>query len=129
MIFENKKSYRYFVNINMSTLEVMLSNAAHKKITNNSQNMHVEMQTHLGCMPRKKVVFNCDENSQQSVKVINGLTVSYLSLLGGDACAIGGDKIEMPDQIKMIGTPKWLKIDFRRGKWLGCFTLVSARQV
>jgi len=127
MIFRKQDYEQYHVNLSSELLKIRLTTSAARALENSAQNLFIDMQTHLGCMPRKKIIFSTEPLNINDVKVTQRLSVSYQSLIGGEACAIGGgssiSSVFHYDQ--MIGTPRWLCIDFYNGKWSGDFGLIE----
>ena len=127
MFFNKHNSHQYIVTLSARTLQIHITESAHIKLKKLDTPLHVEMQTHLGCIPRKKTVFKTVNSDSNSVQVTPNLLVSYQSLLGGTACSVDfkQTQAEKENTSSMLGTPQWLNIDYLDNQWNADFGLNS----
>lgn len=103
---------------------IRLSKAAEKALVNLSVPLLVEMEVTLACMVKKQVHFRENQPNSEAVSVTDRLQVCVTS---GEHCsAASSGKASSGSALPPITNwgvliPKWLNIDYRRGKWAGDF--------
>ena len=115
-------------NINMlgKTIEFSMSKSAEKNLAGMTKPLCLEMELYFSCMIRKQVNVREKIDSQYSVKVSDKLEVGFrpvmtkscsVSSCEGDAPPVSDFPIEKPERY----IPHWLKLDFKKGKWVSEF--------
>jgi hypothetical protein len=108
-------------------VEVELSAAAERALLRREAPLYAEVQLIFGCMIAKRVWFR-DEPMQEAVAVTPKLRVWFRPARYQKTCSLddidgGAEASDYPmtaDRRRFV--PDALRIDYRRGKWLGEFT-------
>ena len=117
------------IKINGKPLRVELSHAAKKAINKITKPLLVEMELYFSCLIRKKVHFYEDSRaSEQAISVDDRLMVSFRPVMtracGIDETDHGVPAVtDFPIQNAEAFIPRWLHIDYIKGKWSGEFGL------
>jgi hypothetical protein len=106
-------------------LQVNLTRRAKQALAMNEQVLFVEMQLNFGCMLRKKVNFSNTLPKDNFMKVTKNLYVGLETFMNGEACRINSNLKNNFLSASMLGTPRWLKIDYKQGQWSGEFGLTK----
>lgn len=104
-------------------VDVHMSRAAEKALAKRSRPLFVEMELYFSCLIRKQVLFHDEKRQSDSVQVDNKLSVSFHPVVT-NSCMIkeAGDEPEKSDfemKRKDCFVPKWLKLDYKKGTWIG----------
>jgi hypothetical protein len=123
-------SYKQSYHLNSARLspdlfQVELTRRAKRKLTSSGQDLFVEMQLLFGCMLRKKLIFSNTTPQGDFMEVTQNLYVGLQTFMNGEACGIGGKHTGKELLDIMIGTPRWLMIDYKNKQWSGEFGLVE----
>lgn len=105
-------------------VSVSLSNAAVKALSHRDNPLIAEMELYFSCLIRKQVRFK-DNMEGDLVNVVDQLSVRFRPVMT-KSCGIDyeGDETPLEDfPIKKpeAFVPHWLKIDFKKDKWIGEF--------
>jgi len=108
------------------TLSVQLSRAAEQALGERVTPLVVEMELYFSCLIRKRVRFHTVQRTEQSVAVNNRLNVSFRPMMTEQCRLDDNDDAPVPSTefpiVKAAAyIPHWLKIDYRKGEWLGEF--------
>ena len=107
-------------------VDVEISKAAEKKLQGRDHHLCLEMELYFSCMIRKQVNVRASIDNGMSVFVNDKLEIGFRPVMT-KACSVSscnGDSPPLSDfPIKNAERyiPHWLKIDFRKGNWLGEF--------
>lgn len=115
----------YDVVFHGKTVKVELSQAAQNHLQQAQDPVFVEMELYFSCLIRKKVRFNSQRATKNAVPVADKLSVSFHPVMTR-ACNkdYQGDEpplTEFPIANAAPYVPRWLKIDYKAGDWLGEF--------
>lgn len=111
------------INIKNKSVSVELTSAAEKALAKRKSPLFVEMELYFSCLIRKQVLFHDQQRQPESVSVNDKLSVSFHPVMT-ESCML---KDAEPEPIKSdfeiqrreCFTPSWLKLDFKKGHWLG----------
>lgn len=112
-------------------IELKMSKSAEKNLAELDKPLCLEMELYFSCMIRKQVNIREKINSQYSVKVSDKLELGFrpvmtkscsVSSCEGNSPPVSDFPIEKPERY----IPHWLKLDFKKGQWLGEFGYRSA---
>jgi hypothetical protein len=112
------------IKISGKTVEVTISSAAEKALSNRGALLVAEMELYFSCLIRKQVRFR-DEADEQSVSVMDNLSVRFRPVMT-ESCNVSGDGeapplTDFPIARQEPYIPNWLKIDYKNSDWLGEF--------
>lgn len=120
---------KHEVKIGQRTVNIDLSNTAERELEQRSTPLLAEMELYFSCLIRKQVRFRDLADEPDIVAADKHLSIRFRPVMTA-ACKVGdyeGDEppltdfpITRPDSY----IPKWLRIDFRKGKWIGEFGYV-----
>jgi len=104
-------------------VKVHMSRAAEKALAQRGGPLFVEMELYFSCLIRKQVLFHDEKRQPDSVQIDNKLSVSFHPVVT-NSCMIkeAGDEPEKSDfemKRKECFVPKWLKLDYKKGAWIG----------
>lgn len=116
------------------TISVEISQSAKKQLRERVSPLFVEMELYFSCLLRKEIrvretlreSFLEEENKAYSVKLSDLLHVSFRPVMT-KSCSVSscdGEKpplSDFPIQKPQSYIPKWLKLDFKKGEWVGDF--------
>ena len=117
---------KHEVEIGGRTVNIDLSNTAERELAQRSTPLLAEMELYFSCLIRKQVRFRDLADEPDIIAADEHLSVRFRPVMTA-ACKVGdyeGDEppltdfpITRPDSY----IPKWLRIDFRKGRWVGEF--------
>ena len=112
------------VKIKNKPVVVTLSPAAVKALSERTTTLIAEMELYFSCLIRKQVRFR-ENLDDELVSVHENLALRFRPVMT-EVCGTGyeGDEpplTDFPIQKPGAFTPKWLKIDFKKGEWQGEF--------
>ena len=115
------------VEISGKPLEVRCTPRAARELKNRTEPLIVEVELALACFARKEVRFYDKKPADDLTFVSDNLAV-YVRALVPETCNVNDAPIDSADQsepsVKAYDfVPKWLRIDFRKGSWLGDYGL------
>ncbi|MHB1246679.1 MAG: hypothetical protein ACYCY1_15500 [Sulfuriferula sp.] len=112
------------------SVKIQWSKAAEKALNKLNSPLLVEMELLFSCLIRKAVRFRQDDHPENFVSVTPQLKVRFRPVMT-KACRIsdldGGETplTDFPIKNPSAFVPKYLWIDYQRGKWSGEFQLVE----
>ncbi len=107
-------------------LTVHLTRSAEAALHQRTTPLVAEMELYFSCMIRKRVRFHTVVRNDRSVVAADNLCIGFRPVMT-EQCqidAIADDKVALTDfplAKPAAYIPHWLRIDFRRGEWLGEF--------
>lgn len=106
-------------------VEISLTSEALKAIESSVPNLIVEMELYFSCLIRKRVLFRYAAQTGDATQVQDKLYVQFRPVMTNH-CGVDyeGDEpplTEFPIKEPAAFVPKWLKLDYRKGKWVGEF--------
>ena len=112
------------IQIQSKTVTVSLSNAAEKALASRQSTLVAEMELYFSCLIRKQVRFK--ENLDGDViNVTEKLAVRFRPVMtkvcGTDYEGDEPPLTDFPNKKPEAFIPHWLKIDFKKGEWVGEF--------
>ena len=113
------------IEISGKPVDIRISSAAARALASAEQAITVEMELYFSCLIRKRVLFHHELSGDPGVVVSDKLHVRFRPVMTRH-CGVDyeGDEpplTDFPIQNASAYIPKWLKLDYRRGKWLGEF--------
>jgi hypothetical protein len=113
------------VQIEGRTVEIRLSNAASRQLARRISPLVAEMELYFSCLIRKKVRFRDDTGGAGNIRVNDRLSVRFRPVMT-QHCGLDyeGDEpplTDFPITRTKPYVPRWLRIDYRGGDWLGEF--------
>ena len=107
------------------TLKVDISPVAISALARQTESLVVEMELYFSCLIRKRLLFHLGEPQGQASSVMDGLSVRFRPVMTSH-CGVDyeGDEpplTEFPIKDASAFVPKWLRLDYRKGKWCGEF--------
>lgn len=104
-------------------VQVLLSKSAEKALQQRESTLFVEMELYFSCLIRKQVLFHERQRQADSVTVNEKLSVSFHPVMT-ESCMIKDAepepvKSDFDIQRRECFTPRWLKLDYKKGNWLG----------
>ncbi|MDH5474741.1 MAG: hypothetical protein OEX22_03515 [Cyclobacteriaceae bacterium] len=116
--------------LNNSAISIHLSEKALTFLEHAKKPIYVGMELYFTYFMQKKVVF-LEEKPKNKVAKITDYLYMYFIPMQAKSCKLEDlkgdsfDAIEMPVTRMSALTPKQIKIDLKKGKWLGDFTWKS----
>lgn len=105
---------------------VELSKAAEKHLNNRDHHLCLEMELYFSCMIRKQVNVRAAIDNGMSVFVNDKLEIGFRPVMT-KACSVNSCEGNSPPLSDFPITnaeryiPHWLKVDFKKGNWIGEF--------
>lgn len=117
------------ITIDNRTVKIHLSKSAEKALSARDNPLFVEMELYFSCLIRKQVLFHDIQRQDNSVAVDNKLSVSFHPVMTA-SCQIKDAepepaKSDFEMQRRDCFVPKWLKLDYKKRKWIGEFGYVQ----
>lgn len=113
------------ITIDNRPVKVHLSKRAEKALLRRDKPLFVEMELYFSCLIRKQVLFHDVQRQDNSVVVDDKLSVSFHPVMTSSCMISEADaepaKSDFEMQRRDCFVPKWLKLDFKKGAWLGEF--------
>ena len=117
---------KHTAQINGRPVSIELTGAAEKALGERQQPLLAEMELYFSCLIRKQVRFRDLADEADTVSAADQLQIRFRPVMTAK-CKVGeyeGDEppltdfpITRPDSY----IPKWLRIDFKHGQWVGDF--------
>lgn len=116
------------ITIDNRAVKIHLTKKAEKALAKRDTTLFVEMELYFSCLIRKQILFHETQRQENSVTVDDKLSVSFHPVMT-KSCLI---KDAEPEPVKSdfemqrrdCFVPKWLKLDYKKGEWLGEFGYV-----
>ena len=111
------------ITLHDKSLEIRLTAAAQKALALRDRPLVAEMELLFSCLLRKRVYFR--DTAEQSVPVNEHLAVCFYPIMTR-RCSVAEGGASPPSERFPLENPRpyvpnWLKIDYRRGEWVGDF--------
>lgn len=105
------------------TVAISLSRSAEKALAERHGPLFVEMELYFSCLIRKQVLFHEQQRQSDSVTVNDKLSVSFHPVMTSSCMIAEADAEPAKSDFDMVRrdcfTPKWLKLDYKKGRWTG----------
>ena len=107
-------------------LTVHLTRAAERALGERLTPLVAEMELYFSCLIRKRVRFHSVVRGDRCVVVTGNLSVTFRTVMT-EQCNLDGSEgedvtvTEFPLVKAAAYIPRWLRIDYRKGEWLGEF--------
>jgi hypothetical protein len=120
-----------------STLEgrpfrVILSNAARRALAARSTLLVAEMELYFSCLTRLRVRFHDDDPDASATRINEQLAVRFRPVVSQrcDLHEVEGKPplMDAPLARRAPFVPHWLRLDYRKGEWVGEFGHTEAPQ-
>jgi hypothetical protein len=113
------------VTLNDKEVHVRLSDSAQRALAGRQTPLLAEMELLFSCLIRKRVLFRDHVGAESATHVSDLLAVRFRPVMTR-ACSVSSVEGSPPSEDFPIAdprpyVPRWLSIDFRKGKWLGEF--------
>ena len=107
------------------TIDVRLTKRAVKHLEKRTKILCLEMELYFSCMIRKQVRVLDSMNTKLVAPIGNNLVVGFRPVMT-KVCSVAETECKPPLTDFPIKKPEnyipsWLKVDFRKGKWVGDF--------
>jgi hypothetical protein len=117
------------ITIEGKNITVETSTAADRALSDRSQPLLAEMELYFSCLIRKQVRFHDAGDFDNEISVTNGLNVRFRPVMTA-SCDIRYEGKEPPlSDFPIVKPqayiPQWLRIDYRRGEWVGEFGYIA----
>ena len=110
------------INISGSEIEIFCSASADKALAKRDLPLVVELELAYACFARKQVYFH-ETSTNENLIEVNGKLALQITTIVPDTCAVTS-KAQSNTTIALRNfTPKWVRIDYVDGKWVGEYGL------
>ncbi|MEW6120857.1 MAG: hypothetical protein AB1593_12300 [Pseudomonadota bacterium] len=111
------------ITLHDKTLEVKLSAAAERALERRGRPLVAEMELLFSCLLRKRVLFV--DAAEGATPVNAQLAVRFRPIMTR-RCTVAESGVAPPSESFPLENPRpyvpsWLRIDYRRGEWVGAF--------
>lgn len=111
------------ITIQNKPVQIHLTKSAEKALQQRNSALYVEMELYFSCLIRKQVLFHDRQRQTDSVSVNDKLSVSFHPVMT-ESCLLKEAepepaKSDFDIQRRDCFTPRWLKLDYKKGNWLG----------
>ena len=103
-------------------IEVFCSPRADRALAKRDQALTVEVRLSFGCMVRKEVRF-LELSAAENAIAVNERLRLLLTTFVPSVCEIGATEQAVASPRLREFTPKWVRIDYARGRWIGDYGL------
>lgn len=115
----------YSVKMLDKTVRISLTKSAIKAMAAINYSLCVEMELYFSCLIRKRVLFEPAGNIDTASRVDDHLYVRFRPVMT-QTCSMDDSPdsppvTDFPIADASAFVPKWLKIDYKKGNWLGEF--------
>ncbi len=112
-----------------SSVELRLSRRAERELARQARPLVVEVELYFSCLIRKRVYFPPAAHADaRPLSTTHGKLQVFFRPVMGQACAIPADGkpvlTAFPLQKDLAFTPRWLRLDFKAGRWQGDYGFV-----
>ena len=118
------------INLFGKDIDITLSKAAETAAHNLTAPLLTEIHLILGCLVVKRVWFR-EQRHEEEKNITGELNVCFRVVRYPKHCRIShiDDETNQPEDYPLVAdkkafVPRWLKIDYKRGQWIGEFGLV-----
>jgi hypothetical protein len=110
------------IKISGKEIEIICSANADKALARRDQPLVVEIELAFACFARKRVLFH-DTPSGKNVIDVNAKLALQITTIIPDTCEVVADT-KMATRATLLNfMPKWVRIDYVKGKWAGEYGL------
>ena len=110
------------VNTSGNEIEIFCSASADKALAKRDRPLVVELELAYACFARKQVYFH-ETSTNQNLIEVNGKLALQITTIVPDTCE-ATPKAQSTATITLRNfTPKWVRIDCVKGKWVGEYGL------
>jgi hypothetical protein len=113
------------------TINIELTSAAEQKLKTGESSLKLEMELYFSCLIRKRVLVRENLASEFRVQVNDKLEIGFRPVMT-KACGVtetddsGKPPLtDFPIAKPECYIPHWLKLDYRKGEWLGEFGYID----
>jgi len=111
------------IQINEKPVEVKISDKANAELNTRKKPITAEMELFFSCLIRKRV---CFYENDKGIAVTKGLNIDFHPVMTRHCADTelqedGPPMTDFPLAKPQSFTPRWVSIDFNKGKWLGEF--------
>jgi len=111
------------ITIQNKPVQIHLTKAAEKALQQRESALYVEMELYFSCLIRKQVLFHECQRQANSIAVNDKLSVSFHPVMT-ESCMLKDAesepvKSDFEIQRRDCFTPRWLKLDYKKGNWSG----------
>ena len=113
------------ITIDNRAVNIHLSKRAEKALAKRDSALFVEMELYFSCLIRKQVLFHDVKRQENSIVVDDKLSVSFHPVVTASCQIKDAEEEPAKSDFEMkkrdCFVPKWLKLDYKKGAWLGEF--------
>ena len=116
------RASRSIAKVGEKETEVFCSPRADRALAKRDQALTVEVRLSFGCLVRKEVRFlelSASENAIEVNKKLRLLVTTFMP----SVCEIGAEEQNIASPRLREFAPKWVRIDYAKGKWIGDYGL------
>lgn len=121
-LFTGDKGSSSTVNISGKKVEVFCSDNAARELAKRDRPLIMEVELAFACFARKQVHFHETPNGK-NVIVVNEQLALLISTIVPDNCEATTKTQSTPTSPLRDFMPKWVRIDYTKGKWIGEYGL------
>ncbi len=121
-LFTGSKASNTMVNISGKNIEIVFSPSAARALAKRDTPLIVELELAFACFARKQVHFHEASTNKKVVDVTRHLAL-LISTIVPDTCDAATDGSGRPATALRNFMPKWVRLDFVKGQWLGDYGL------
>jgi len=117
---------KHTAQINGRPVSIELTGAAEKALGERRQPLLAEMELYFSCLIRKQVRFRDPADEADTVSATDQLQIRFRPVMTA-SCKVGDYEGDSPPLTDFPITrpdsyiPKWLRIDYKHGQWVGDF--------
>lgn len=119
--FTGSKGSSTTVTISGKTIEVFRSANADSALAERDRPLIVEIELAFACFARKQVHFH-ETSTSQNVIGVNGKLALLISTIIPDTCGVTTKTKSTSTTLRNF-MPKWVRLDYVKGKWVGEYGL------
>lgn len=121
-IFTGGKESSVSVDIADKEVKVFCSPRADKALAQRDRPLIVELELAFACFARKRIRFHEASASSNAIAVKTNLALVILTIIP-DSCETAADAKSSATTAFHKFIPKWVRIDYVKGKWVGEYGL------
>ena len=118
------------VKIKNKDIAVSVTKNAERELARRNKPLHAEMELYFSCLIRMKVRFYEQATQQESTIVSDKLLINFRPVMTAkcDTQYDGSEPplTDFPIKKPEAFVPKWLKVDYKNGNWVGAFGMTNA---
>lgn len=119
----DREDSRTRIEISGKPLEVLCSARANRALAARDRPLVAEVELVFACMARKQVLFHETAGAREAIRVHEKLALLLTAVIP-NACEKSAATKTMTQQASTRHfTPKWIRIDYAKGKWTGEYGL------